>query len=67
MDIKPQIEKEITKALNILKENSLEPFDIHKISSEYIDIEKDGGFYPNMEYIWENFEKEESLPNIKIE
>lgn len=62
-----KIEKEITKALNILKENSLEPFDIYKISFEYIDIEKDGGFYPNMEYIWENFEKEESLPNIKIE
>ncbi|OCK52586.1 hypothetical protein BA768_10730 [Chryseobacterium sp. CBo1] len=62
-----KIEKEINKALNILKENSLQSFDIHKISSEYIDLQKDGCFYPNMEYIWENFEKEEALPTIKIE
>jgi Ca2+/Na+ antiporter len=62
-----KIDKEIYKALDILKENGLEYFNIHKIPSEYISLEKDGCFYPNMEYIWENFEKQEELPLIKIE
>jgi len=62
-----KIDKEIYKALDILKENGLEHFSVHKISSEYINLAKDGCFYPNMEYIWENFEKQEELPLIKIE
>jgi len=62
-----KIDKEIYKAIDILKENGLEYFNIHKIPSEYIGLEKDGCFYPNMEYIWEYFEKQEKLPLIKIE
>lgn len=62
-----KIDKEIYRALDILKENSLEIFNIHKIPSEYLSLEKDGCFYPNMEYIWENFETQKELPLIKIE
>ncbi|MDF2553431.1 MAG: hypothetical protein K0R77_2706 [Chryseobacterium sp.] len=62
-----KIDKEIFKALDILKENGLEIFDIRKIPLEYSHLQKDGAFYPNMEYIWENFEKQQGLPTIKIE
>ncbi|MBW8523253.1 hypothetical protein K0U91_10775 [Chryseobacterium chendengshani] len=62
-----KIDKEIYKALDILKENGLESFDIKNISPEYINLEKDGCFYPSMEYIWENFENQKELPPIKIE
>lgn len=62
-----KIDKKIYKALDILKENGLEPFDLRKISTEYINLEKDGCFYPSMEYIWENFENQKELPSIRIE
>ncbi len=62
-----KIDKEIYKALDILKDNSLEAFNIHKVPAEYFNLEKDGCFYPNMEYIWDNFEKQKELPLVKIE
>lgn len=62
-----KIDKEIYKALDILKENGLESFDIRRISPQYINLEKDGCFYPSMEYIWENFENQGELPPIRIE
>lgn len=62
-----KIDKEIYKALDILKENGLELFNIHKISPEYLSLEKEGCFYPNMEYIWMIFENQQELPPIKIE
>lgn len=32
-----------------------------------MNLEKDGYFYPHMEYIWEHFEKQGGLPSIKTE
>ncbi len=62
-----KIQKEIYKGLDILKEQGMPPFDIRKVSPEYIHIEKGGWFYPNMEYIWESFNKKKELPPVKIE
>lgn len=62
-----KIQKEIDKALDILKANGMQSFDIRKVPSEYINLEKSGYFYPNMEYIWESFDKKEGLPVIKID
>lgn len=61
-----KIENEISRGLEILRENKLEPFDIRNIKdNELANLEKDGYFLPNMEYIWEYIEKYEKLPPIK--
>jgi len=58
-----KIENEIKRGLEILRDNNLEPFDIKNIKDkELINLEKDGYFLPNMEYIWEYIEKNKKLP-----